>query len=121
MPTNKGSERPAEIVQQINQAVLEVLVALQEASKAAADITTKLNDIPAMTTTDGWVRTWGESLSKTEAAKMLGVSLTYLKKLVREGDLPLAPDGRVLVRGAAEWAQSGTAVKKAKHEWRVKA
>ena len=32
-----------------------------------------------------WVRTWGETLPKKAAAKMLGVSVTYLNKLITDG------------------------------------
>jgi len=59
-----------------------------------------------------WVRTWGETLPKKAAAKMLGVSVTYLNKLIGDGGIAVTPDGRVVVRSAAEWVNSLSAERK---------
>lgn len=53
-----------------------------------------------------WVDQWGEAVSKTTAAKMLGVSTTTIWRMVQDGRLIEAPNGRILVRPAARWANS---------------
>jgi len=44
---------------------------------------------------------------------MLGISVNHLAKRIQEGDIKLSPDGRVLVRSAAEWANSAKGKAKA--------
>lgn len=58
-------------------------------------------------TVDAWVREWGEVVNKTQAAKMLGLSRRQVNRLVEQGALKTAFDGRVLVRPAAELYNSG--------------
>lgn len=53
-----------------------------------------------------WALTYGETLTKKAAADMLGVSVNHLVKLVSEGGIKQTPDGRIVVRSAAEWANS---------------
>lgn len=65
-----------------------------------------------------WARMWGELLSKKAAAKMLGVSVNTLVKIVGDGGIKAAPDGRILVRSAAEWANQPQKVNR-KQEFRV--
>ena len=54
-----------------------------------------------------WVRTWGETVNKKTAAKMLGVSISQVNRLIANGDLvtTTSEDGRsrVIVRAAAEY------------------
>ncbi len=118
----KLSEMSIDTVEQINTSAMELITALETAGKAMVDITKRLNDIQAMTTIDDWVRTWGETLNKKEAAKMLGISVGHLNKLIGEGVIQISPDKRVLVRSAAKWAQGYRPVRpKASTRWRVKA
>ena len=54
------------------------------------------------------------------AAKMLGVSVTYLNKLITVGGILVTPHGRVVVRSAAEWANSIQMQQKAtKQKWHI--
>ena len=66
----------------------------------------KIYELQHISIEEEWVATWGETVSKTHAAKMLGVSRTKLYELIRAGALRLAPNGYVLVRAAARWAYS---------------
>lgn len=61
-----------------------------------------------------WTEQYGEIVTKTTAAKILGCSPTTIYKLIDEGDIKTAPDGRVLVRSMAEWASCQSANRKAK-------
>jgi len=36
------------------------------------------------------------------------VSVTYLNKLISDGGISITPDGRVVVRSAADWANQNT-------------
>ena len=53
------------------------------------------------------MRTWGETVNKKTAAKMLGVSISQVNRLIANGDLvtTTSEDGRsrVIVRAAAEY------------------
>lgn len=107
-----------ELQQQLSSAV-EGLAAV---TSAVGQLTSKLRAAKDSSSVgEQWVRTWGETLSKKAAAKMLGVSVTYLGKLVGDGKVATTPDGRVIVRSAAEWTNSAAA--KANHnaskKWRV--
>ena len=53
---------------------------------------------------DEWARTWGEMVTVSRAAIMLGLSRPTIYKMIRAGKLKTGPDGRVLVREAARWA-----------------
>lgn len=63
-----------------------------------------------------WALTWGEMLTLKDSAKMLGISINYLKKLISEDGIQTSPDGRVLTRSAAAWANSKPIKKQ---RWRV--
>lgn len=92
-----------ELQQQLSKAV-QGLVSVTD---AVGDITSKLHAAKNSSSMgEQWVRTWGETLPKKTAAKMLGVSVTYLNKLIAGGGILATPDGRVVVRSAAEWATS---------------
>ena len=54
-----------------------------------------------------WVREHGEVIPKNRAAKIMSVSVNTIIKYIGEGYIDTAPDGRVLVRSLAEWANSG--------------
>ena len=68
----------------------------------------------ARTAAEAWTEQWGEVVSKTAAAKILGCSPSTVYKLIADGDIRTAPDGRVLVRSMAEWASSQSPNRKAK-------
>lgn len=106
-----------ELQQQLSAAV----EGLNVVTGAVGQITTKLRAAKDSSSVgEQWVRTWGETLPKKAAAKMLGVSVTYLNKLISDGGVVVTPDGRVVVRSAAEWANSATAERKAgKPKWHV--
>ena len=77
---------------------------LVSVSNALSEITSKLHTAKNSSSVgESWVRTWGETLPKKAAAKMLGVSVTYLNKLINDGGIAVTPDGRVVVRSAADW------------------
>ncbi|HRX59584.1 MAG TPA: hypothetical protein P5075_12525 [Eubacteriales bacterium] len=94
---------------------------LNTVARAVGQITSRLRTAKGSSSTgEQWVRTWGETLPKKAAAKMLGISVTYLNKLVGEGGIRVTPDGRVVVRSAAEWTNGAAAGRKAgKQAWHV--
>ncbi len=61
-----------------------------------------------------WTEQYGEIVTKTTAAKILGCSPTTVYKLIEEKQIKTAPDGRVLVRSMAEWASCQSPNRKAK-------
>lgn len=63
----------------------------------------------AESTADRWVKEWGECVNRRTAAKMLGVSATTITRMVADGKLTANPAGNVIVRTAAEWANSPSA------------
>lgn len=90
-------------------------------SRAVGQITTRLHAAQGSSSVgESWVRTWGETLPKKAAAKMLGVSVTYLNKLISDGAICVTPDGRVVVRSAADWANQNVRRETSpKKKWRV--
>lgn len=60
--------------------------------------------IPIAELEQAWVDQWGEAVGKTVAAKMLGVSTVTIWRMAQDGRLAVAPNGHVLVRQAARWA-----------------
>lgn len=92
-----------ELQQQLSKAIQGLI----SVTDAVGDITLKLHAAKnSCSTGEQWVQTWGETLPKKAASKMLGVSVTYLSKLIAGGGILVTPDGRVVVRSAAEWANS---------------
>jgi len=61
-----------------------------------------------------WTEQYGEIVTKTTAAKILGCSPATVYKLIEENSIKTAPDGRVLVRSMAEWASCQSPNRKAK-------
>ena len=106
-----------ELQQQLSLAVQ----GLVSVSNALSEITSKLHTAKNSSSMgELWARTWGETLPKKAAAKMLGVSVTYLNKLIAEGGITATPDGRVAVRSAAEWANSiQMQIKVRKQKWHI--
>jgi len=106
-----------ELQQQLADAVEGMNTVLQ----AVGQITSKLRAAKDSSSIgEQWVRTWGETLPKKAAAKMLGVSVTYLNKLIAEGAIQAAPDGRVVIRSAAEWTNSKSAKHNSgKQKWHI--
>lgn len=98
----------------LQQQISDALLGLRETARAVDAITGTLRAAKVSASVgEQWVQTWGETINKKEAAKMLGVSVGYLNKLVAQGDLRTTPDGRIIVRAAAEWANGAQTVKKA--------
>jgi hypothetical protein len=63
-----------------------------------------------------FARTWGEVVSKTTAAKMLGCSRKQIYRLIEQGHLKQSADGRIFTREAAEYTEKGKAAVK---KWRL--
>ena len=104
-----------EVVAAYNQETLEAIAAEYKAAyesvvhtvqhlQAAAN---KLALYEPLSVAEQWVRTWGETVNKKTAAKMLGVSISQVNRLIANGDLvtTTSEDGRsrVIVRAAAEY------------------
>lgn len=90
---------------ELQQQLSLVVQGLVSVTDAVGEITSKLHAAKNSSSIgEQWVRTWGETLPKKAAAKMLGVSVTYLNKMITGGGILSTPDGRVIVRSAAEWA-----------------
>ena len=106
---------------ELQQQLATAVEGIAAVTSAVGQITTKLRAAKDSSSIgEQWVRTWGETLPKKAAAKMLGVSVTYLNKLIGDGGVAVTPDGRVVVRSAAEWANSATIERKtAKPKWHV--
>jgi len=107
-----------ELQQQLSKAVQGIV----EVTDAVGEIASKIRSAKNSSSTgEQWARTWGETLPKKATAKMLGVSVTYLNKLISNGVINVAPDGRVVVRSAADWANQNTHKEdtKPKKRWRV--
>lgn len=105
---------------ELQQQLSSVIEGLNAATNAVGQITSRLHaSKDSSSVGEQWVMTWGETLPKKAAAKMLGVSVTYLNKLLTEGGIQTAPDGRVVVRSAAEWANGAVKRKPAKQKWHV--
>ena len=106
---------------ELQQQLSKVLQGLVSVTDAVGDITSKLHAAKNTSSMgEQWVRTWGETLPKKAAAKMLGVSVTYLNKLITAGGILSTPDGRVVVRSAAEWANSIQKQQKiSKQKWHI--
>ncbi len=68
----------------------------------------------ARTAAEAWTEQYGEIVTKTTAAKILGCSPATVYKLIEDGSIKTAPDGRVLVRSMAEWASSQSPNRKSK-------
>lgn len=51
-----------------------------------------------------WVDRYGEAVSKTEAAEMLGVCRWSIYKMLQDGVLKETPYGKILVRQACAFA-----------------
>lgn len=96
-----------EKMEQIAQHTGALLQNLQAIVSEAQALTVALSEHKTMSIADQWVDTWGETVNKKTAAEMLGVSPSQITKLVTAGTLATTPDGRVLVRQAAIWANSG--------------
>jgi len=95
--------------EELKEQLSTAIEGLSTVSQAVGRITSKLHAAQGSSSIgESWVRTWGETLPKKAAAKMLGVSVTYLNKLINDGGINITPDGRVVVRSAADWANQNT-------------
>lgn len=94
-------------IEAARDAMRVMAVAMNENLRAFNDLYAAIKPIDALSVEDRWVHTHGEMLSKRAAGKALGISVPYLNKLIEAGNIDTSPDGRVLVRSAAAWANSG--------------
>ena len=94
--------------EELKEQLSKAIEGLSTVSRAVGQITTRLHAAQGSSSVgELWVRTWGETLPKKAAAKMLGVSVTYLNKLVSGGgiagietfDLPHAVALQVIAAG----------------------
>ena len=103
----------------VHEQLTAILNGMQATAEAVGAITAQLRAAQKGSTIgEQWALTYGETLPKSSAAKMLGVSVNHLAKLVGEGGIKQTPDGRIVVRSAAEWA-NGSAPKARGKEFRV--
>lgn len=72
-----------------------------------------------------WVDQWGEAVKKTTAAKILDVNPATIWRMVQDGRLAEAPNGRILVRQMARWAEQkhqprrrGLYIENMKEDWK---
>ena len=56
-----------------------------------------------VTKPDEWARTWGETMTKTRAAKALGISRPRLYDLLKSKKIGITFDGRVITRSLCEY------------------
>lgn len=84
-----------------------MMTAVNDNLKAINDLCKAIKPVDALSVEDRWVHSHGETLTKVDAAKVLGVGTTHLYSLISAGSIDTAPDGRVLVRSAAAWANGG--------------
>ena len=119
--TNKLTETARIDFDELQQQLYNMVQGLQTAATAVGEITSKMRLAKTSSTIgEQWVRTWGETLPKKAAAKMLGVSVTYLNKLIAGGGISATPDGRMVVRSAAEWVNSIQMQQKTKKQkWHI--
>lgn len=91
----------------LQQQAREILSGLSESARAVDQMAAQLLSAQKSSSIgEQWVKTWGETVNKKTAAAMLGISPSQVTRLTANGTLKLTPDGRVLVRQAAEWANS---------------
>lgn len=103
----------------VHEQLTEIINGMQVTAEAVNSITTLLRAAQKSSTVgEQWALTYGETLSKKAAAEMLGMSINHLVKLVGDGAIKQTPDGRIVVRSAAEWA-NGSAPKSRGKEFRV--
>ena len=72
-----------------------------------------------------WVDQGGEAVKKTTAAKILDVNPATIWRMVQDGRLAEAPNGRILVRQMARWAEQkrqprkrGLYIENMKEDWK---
>ena len=104
-----GKKNPQDLANIDYAAIHEQLAAairgMQATAEAVDAITAQLRAAQKSSSIgEQWALTYGETLPKKSAAEMLGVSVNHLVKLVGEGGIKQTPDGRIVVRSAAEWA-----------------
>jgi hypothetical protein len=103
----------------VHEQLTTILNGMQVTAEAVGAITAQLHAAQKSSTIgEQWALTYGETLPKRAAAEMLGVSVNHLVKLVGEGGIKQTPDGRIVVRSAAEWA-NGSAPRARGKEFRV--
>lgn len=56
---------------------------------------------------ESWAKIWGEAVNIKTACQMLGTSRWTVRRWLNEGLIQETPDGRVVVRSAAAYINSG--------------
>jgi hypothetical protein len=101
-----AAQYSAEDMERVSARVAALVEGLKSVAKEAENLTAALSSYKAASIPDQWAEKWGETICKKYAAKMLGISVTYLNKLIDQGKIKTTPDGHVIVRQACEWAHS---------------
>lgn len=118
LPLYKGGNKleaarySIEDMEGIATSTVALLNGLQAAAKEAERLTAALISYKPASIADQWVEQWGEAVTKKTAAKMLGVSVPYVTKLIDAGKLQVSADNRILVRQACAWMHSKNPDKK---------
>lgn len=95
------------------QDIAELTRDLQEASRKLHELTIRAVRLAKTeTVADAWVRAHGEMVTKRAAAEMMGCSDDTVYRLIRAGDIATAPNGMVLVRSCAEYANTPSGVRR---------
>jgi len=110
MARNKAPQDLAHLDYPVMKELLATAIkGMQETATAVDAITSHLRAAQKSSSVgEQWALTYGETLTKKAAADMLGISVNHLVKLVSEGGIKQTPDGRIVVRSAAEWANGVT-------------
>lgn len=106
----------------VREELYTATLAASQLMRALDKITASLSGSYASSTIgEQWARTHGEVLTLKNAAKMLGICVNTLKKMIANGAIETSPDGRVLTRSAAQWANGRckTSAAKAKCKWHI--
>lgn len=109
---NEGVLIPLKDYELAREALMETISALEKAARAAVNLTDKLKTDSKISVADQWVNVWGEAISKSAAAVMLGVSRSTIYAYVANGAIETSPEGKVLVRSAAQWANGSQKMRK---------
>jgi hypothetical protein len=106
---HQASGLDAVAVQELAERTADMLAAIQAIGERATALVNTIQRTACLSMEDQWARTWGETVSKADAARMLGVGQTKVRDYIAQGILSTTPDGRVRVRLACRWAYGDTA------------
>lgn len=68
---------------------------------------TNIRDDSSLPLAEQWARTWGETLTKADTARLLGCSRDTVYAHLRQNHFALTINGRVLTRSIAHYMQTG--------------